>query len=86
MSLESIKQAIDDISGYPFEQEIVRRIETHTECGYWVEANYCFEDPDTGEPRELDLHATIAKSVSAKKPRFASYSAYIIRGILEHDG
>ena len=71
MSLESIKHAIEDISGYPYEQEIVRRIETHSEYGYWVEPNYSFEDPDTGEARELDFHATIAKSISIKKHEFA---------------
>lgn len=70
MSLESIKQAIEDTSGYPYEQEVVRRIEVHSEYGYWVEPNYSFEDPDSGEARELDFHAIIAKAISIRKFEF----------------
>jgi len=71
LSLQSIQQAIEDISGYPYELEIVRRVETYKKYGYWVEPNYSFEDHDTGEARELDFHATGAESISLKRSEFS---------------
>jgi len=71
LSLQSIKQAIEDISGYPYELEIVRRIEAYKKYYYWVEPNYSFEDHDTGEARELDFHATGAESVSIERSEFS---------------
>ena len=71
MDPQSIKQAIEDLSGYPYELEIVRRIEKYRDYGYWVEPNYSFEDQDTGEARELDFHAMEAESISIKKSEFA---------------
>jgi hypothetical protein len=68
---QSIKQAIEDISGYPYELEIVRRVEAYKRYYYWVEPNYSFEDHDTGEARELDLHATGAASISLHRSEFA---------------
>jgi len=71
LSLQSIQQAIEDISGYPYELEIVRRIEAYKKYYYWVEPNYSFEDHDTGEARELDFHATVAGSVSMERSEFS---------------
>jgi len=71
LSLQSIKQAIEDTSGYPYELEIVRRVEAYEKYGYWVEPNYSFEDHDTGEARELDLHAIKAEVISLKRSEFA---------------
>lgn len=71
LSLQNIKQAIEDTSGYPYELEIARRVETYREYGYWVEPNYSFEDHDTGQARELDFHATGAASISLKRSEFA---------------
>jgi len=71
LSSQSIKQAIEDTSGYPHELEIVRRVETYRKYGYWVEPNYSFEDQDTGEARELDFHATVAEIISLKRSEFA---------------
>ena len=71
LSLQSIQQAIEDISGYPYELEIVRRVETYKKYGYWLEPNYSFEDHDTGEARELDFHATGAESISLKRSEFS---------------
>jgi len=71
LSPQSIKQAIEDISGYPYELEIVRRVEAYKKYYYWVEPNYSFEDHDTGEARELDLYATGAASISLQRSEFA---------------
>lgn len=71
MNQKSIKQAIESLSGYPYELEIARRIEKYREYGFWVEPNYSFEDHDTGEARELDFHATEAEAISVKKSEFA---------------
>lgn len=71
LSLQSIQQAIENISGYPYELEIVRRVEAYKKYYYWVEPNYSFEDHDTGEARELDFHATGAESVSIERSEFS---------------
>jgi hypothetical protein len=71
LNLQNIKQAIEDTSGYPYELEIVRRVETYRKYGYWVEPNYSFEDHDTGEARELDFHATGAETISLERSEFA---------------
>lgn len=71
LSPQSIKQAIEDTSGYPYELEIVRKVETYRKYGYWVEPNYSFEDHDTGEARELDFHAMGAESISRERSEFA---------------
>jgi hypothetical protein len=68
---KSMKQAIEDTSGYSYELEIVRRIETYKKYDYWVEPNYSFEDHDTGEARELDFHAMGAESISLERSEFA---------------
>ena len=69
-NLDDIKQVLEDTSGYPFELSIVRRVENYEEFGYWVQANYSFEDQDTGEARELDFHAMKAETVSLQKDEF----------------
>lgn len=71
MNPDHIKQSIEDLTGYPFELEIVRRIETYKDYGYWIEPNFSFEDQDTGEARELDFHATKAMAISVQKSEFA---------------
>ena len=64
MDPQSIKQAVEYLSGYTIEFEIVRRLETYRDYGYFLEPNYSFEDHDTGEARELDFHAIMAKVIS----------------------
>ena len=71
MNPQNIQQAIESLTGYPYELEIARRIEKYREYGFWVEPNYSFEDHDTGEARELDFHATEAEAISIKKSEFA---------------
>ena len=63
---EEIKKAVET-SGYPFELEIARKIESH---GYFVTPNYNFEDHDTGRSREIDLHAITAETVSMRRVEF----------------
>ena len=67
IDLEEIKDALESSSGYPFELEIARRVES-TE--YFVEPNYSFEDQDTGVARELDFRAIRSKTISGKKDEF----------------
>lgn len=50
-----IKEAVNN-SGYLFEQQIGYELK---KVGYLVTPNYNFEDIDTGESREIDLHAII---------------------------
>jgi len=71
LSLRSIQQAIEDTSGYPYELEIARRVETYKKYGYLVEPNYSFEDHDTGEARELDFRAVGPELISIKRSEFA---------------
>lgn len=71
LNLQSIQQDIEDLSGYPYELEIVRRVEAWKKYYYWVEPNYSFEDHDTGEARELDFHATGAEAVSIGRSEFS---------------
>jgi hypothetical protein len=70
-SLDEIKAALEDNSGYPFELEIARRIES---LDYFVEPNYSFEDQDTGVARELDVHAIKSKLISKRNDE----SAFVI--------
>jgi len=51
---KEIKKVLENLTGYPFELEIARRVAAH---GYLVDPNYSFEDHDTGEARELDFRA-----------------------------
>jgi hypothetical protein len=67
MDPQVIKKSVEDLSGFPFELEIVRRLEGYKDYGFWVEPNYSFEDHDTGEARELDFHAITAESISIKR-------------------
>ena len=86
LSSQSIKQAIEDISGYPYELEIVRRVEAYKKYYCWVEPNYSFEDHDTGEARaEKDRAASTIwllvyyQGVGGSNPRppfFVVYSVY----------
>lgn len=69
-NFDDIKQVLENTSGYPFELSILRRVENYEKYGYWVQANYSFEDQDTGEARELDFHATKAETVSLQKDEF----------------
>lgn len=71
MNPDRIKRSIKDLTGYPFELEIIRRIETYKDYGYWIEPNFSFEDQDTGEARELDFHATEAMAISVQESEFA---------------
>ena len=66
-----IKQVLEDRSGYPFELQITRRVETWGDYGYYVEPNYSFEDQDTGEARELDFYAIRALPISTKRDEWA---------------
>lgn len=70
LNLSQIKQEIDNKSGYPFELDIVRRIETDDDYTYFVEPNYSFEDQDTGKARELDFHAIEAIPISTKRSEY----------------
>lgn len=70
LNLSQIKQEIDNKSGYPFELDIVRRIETDHDYTYFVEPNYSFEDQDTGKARELDFHAIQAIPISTKRSEY----------------
>jgi len=70
LNTSQIKQAIDSKSGYPFELDIARRIETDDDYTYLVESNYCFEDQDTGEARELDFHAIQAIPISTRRSEY----------------
>ena len=74
---QSIKQAVEDLSGYTFELEIVRRLEKYKGYGFFVEPNYSFEDHDTGEARELDFHAIMAEAISTGR---SEYSFMILLG------
>jgi hypothetical protein len=56
-SIQQIRQAIGR-SGYLFEQPVAYRLR---EYGYLVMPNYNFEDVDSGESREIDLHAIIGR-------------------------
>ena len=67
LDIEEIKKALEDQSGYPFELEMVRRVDS---CGYLVSPNYSFEDQDTGQSRELDFHALSVNVVSGRKEEF----------------
>jgi hypothetical protein len=77
LNLKEIKQAVEKNSGYPFELEIVRRIEMQRGYPYFVEPNYSFEDHDTGKARELDFHAIQAIPISTRK---AEYVFMVILG------
>lgn len=77
MDRQVIKQAIDDISGYPFELEIVRRIEKYEKSHYFIEPNFSFEDHDTGEARELDFHGISAEPISIGR---SEYSFMVLLG------
>jgi hypothetical protein len=70
LNLSQIKQAVDSKSGYPFELDIARRIETDEDYTYFVESNYSFEDQDTGEARELDFRAIQAVPISTKRSEY----------------
>jgi hypothetical protein len=56
-SIQQIRQAIGR-SGYLFEQQVAYRLR---EYGYLVAPNFGFEDVDSGESREIDLHAVIGR-------------------------
>lgn len=56
-SIQQIRQVIER-SGYLFEQQVAYKLR---EYGYLVTPNYNFEDVDTGESREMDLHAIIGR-------------------------
>ena len=71
LDTNEIKKAVEDISGYPFELQIVRRIENWEEYGYFVQPNYSFEDHDSGEARELDFYANRAVTISTLKSQYA---------------
>ena len=71
MDLQNIKQAVENLSGYPYELEIVKRIEEYWGYGTWIEPNYSFEDHDTGEARELDFRALKAEVISMRRSEFA---------------
>lgn len=62
-----IKRVLEDTSGYPFELEIIRRIEKWADYGCYVEPNISFEDQDTGEARELDFHVVLALPISMER-------------------
>jgi len=70
LASSEIKKAVENLSGYPYELEIVKRIEQYKKYGFWVEPNYSFEDHDTGEARELDFHASQAETISIDKSEF----------------
>ena len=70
LNTSQIKQAIDSKSGYPFELDIARRIETDNDYTYLVESNYSFEDQDSGEARELDFHAIQAIPISTRRSEY----------------
>jgi len=65
--MEEIRKALENQSGYPFELEIVRRLEAHE---YFTEPNYSFEDQDTGVAREIDFHAIDLVTINSKKHEF----------------
>ena len=69
--LRRIRQAIEDTSGYPYELDIARRIESCRDYTYLVEPNYSFEDQDTGQARELDFRALEAVPISTKNSEYA---------------
>jgi|GEM_PF-2071077 len=71
MNLQNMQQAIENLSGYPYELEVVRRLEQYEDTGFWVEPNYSFEDHDTGEARELDFHALEVEPISIRKSEYA---------------
>lgn len=68
LNIEQMRKALENKSGYPFELEIVRRLEA---CEYLTEPNYSFEDHDTGMARELDFRALNVMPISSKKGEFA---------------
>jgi hypothetical protein len=63
---ESVARSVEQ-SGYPFELDIARRIES---CGFFVTPNYNFEDHDTGQSREIDIHALTAETISMRRYEF----------------
>jgi hypothetical protein len=63
---EGVTHAVQQ-SGYPFELEIARRIESY---GFFVTPNYNFEDHDTGQSREIDIHALTAEAVAFQRYEF----------------
>ena len=60
--MKEIKQAIRR-SGYLFEQRIVPLLERR---GYKATPNHIFEDPETGEPREIDVHAISGEQITKR--------------------
>jgi hypothetical protein len=71
LNLDEIRQALENTSGYPYELQIVRRVERYRPYGYVVQPNYSFEDHDTGEARELDFHALEAVPISMQRSEYA---------------
>jgi hypothetical protein len=61
-ALKEIRQAVKR-SGYLFEQRIVPLLERH---GYKATPNDIFEDPETGEAREIDVFAISGERISAR--------------------
>jgi len=70
LELNEIQQALDNNTGFPFELEIVRRLEAYKDFYYIVQPNYSFEDHDTGQARELDFHALAALPLSKKNSEY----------------
>ena len=70
LNLSEIKRGIESKSGYPFELDIVRRIETDKNYTYLVEPYYSFQDQDSGKARELDFHAMEAVPISTKRSEY----------------